>query len=184
MGVVVVTPPEPSLDLETVKAHLNVEHDDHDAIIEAYIDAACAYVDGPAGILNRSIWAQTLELRQNVFCAPIRLPYGPVTEVVSVKYVDTDGVEQTLDDATYLLAGDEVVLAYDQNWPSLRGDTEGVRIRYEAGYDPTPRAVIQALLMLIAHWYANREAVNIGNITSELPMATQALLAPFRTWTV
>ncbi|HEJ8017757.1 TPA: phage gp6-like head-tail connector protein [Serratia marcescens] len=37
-----------------------------------------------------------------------------------------------------------------------------------------------AMLLLIGHWYANRETVNIGNITSELPFATQALLQPYR----
>lgn len=37
-----------------------------------------------------------------------------------------------------------------------------------------------AMLLLIGHWYANREAVNIGNITSEVPLAVEALLQPHR----
>ncbi|PTA87460.1 hypothetical protein CWM66_26390 [Kosakonia sp. H7A] len=37
-----------------------------------------------------------------------------------------------------------------------------------------------AMLLLIGHWYANREAVNISNITSEIPLATEALLQPHR----
>lgn len=37
-----------------------------------------------------------------------------------------------------------------------------------------------AMLLLIGHWYANREAVNIGNITSEIPLAVEALLQPHR----
>lgn len=37
-----------------------------------------------------------------------------------------------------------------------------------------------AMLLLIGHWYANREAVNIGNITSEIPFAVEALLQPYR----
>ncbi|HHQ6553286.1 TPA: head-tail connector protein [Serratia fonticola] len=40
--------------------------------------------------------------------------------------------------------------------------------------------VVSAMLLLIGHWYANRETVNIGNITSELPFATTALLQPYR----
>ncbi|MCL6744432.1 head-tail connector protein [Kosakonia sp. R1.Fl] len=36
------------------------------------------------------------------------------------------------------------------------------------------------MLLLIGHWYANREAVNIGNITSEIPLAVEALLQPHR----
>jgi len=34
-----------------------------------------------------------------------------------------------------------------------------------------------AMLLLIAHWYENREAVVVGTITSELPMAVDALLS-------
>lgn len=181
MGVVVITPPVPDIDLELVKSHLRVEHDDDDVLIQAYISAACAYVDGPQGILGRAIWTQTLELRQNVFCGPIHLPYGPVAAVASIAYVDPYGAEQTLDDTGYVLrTGDIVGLTYGASWPALRGDAEGVRIQYVTGEDEAPTAIVQALLLLIGHWYANRETVNVGNITSQLPLATQALLAPYR----
>ncbi len=39
-----------------------------------------------------------------------------------------------------------------------------------------------AMLLLIGHWYANREAVNVGNITSELPLGVEALLFRHRRW--
>ncbi|MDW2745141.1 head-tail connector protein [Atlantibacter subterraneus] len=39
-----------------------------------------------------------------------------------------------------------------------------------------------AMLLLIGHWYANREAVNVGNITSELPLGVEALLMQHRRW--
>ncbi|HEF0040832.1 TPA: phage gp6-like head-tail connector protein [Citrobacter freundii] len=37
-----------------------------------------------------------------------------------------------------------------------------------------------ALMLLVSHWYENREPVNIGNITSTLPFGVQALLGPYR----
>ncbi|MTC72297.1 head-tail connector protein [Providencia sp. wls1914] len=40
--------------------------------------------------------------------------------------------------------------------------------------------VKNAMLLLIGQWYENREATNIGNITSALPFATEALLQPYR----
>ena len=39
-----------------------------------------------------------------------------------------------------------------------------------------------AMLLLIGHWYANREAVNVGIITSELPLGVEALLMQHRRW--
>lgn len=40
--------------------------------------------------------------------------------------------------------------------------------------------ITTAILLLIGHWYANRESVVIGTIVSEVPMAVEALLAPYR----
>ncbi|EPL9735169.1 head-tail connector protein [Citrobacter freundii] len=37
-----------------------------------------------------------------------------------------------------------------------------------------------ALMLLVSHWYENREPVNIGNITSTLPFGVQALLGAYR----
>jgi uncharacterized phage protein (predicted DNA packaging) len=36
--------------------------------------------------------------------------------------------------------------------------------------------VRQAVLLLVGHWYANREAVVIGTITAEVPLAVDRLL--------
>lgn len=40
--------------------------------------------------------------------------------------------------------------------------------------------ITTAMLLLIGHWFENREAVVIGSTPSELPMAVQALISPYR----
>ena len=42
------------------------------------------------------------------------------------------------------------------------------------------KAIEQGALLLIGHWYANAEAVVIGTITSQVPLATNALWSPYR----
>ncbi|WP_079229409.1 head-tail connector protein [Pseudomonas putida] len=42
------------------------------------------------------------------------------------------------------------------------------------------KAIRQGALLLIGHWYANREAVATGTIATELPLATNALWRPHR----
>ncbi len=37
-----------------------------------------------------------------------------------------------------------------------------------------------ALMLLVGHWYENREPVNIGNIVSALPFGFESLLEPYR----
>ncbi|EGT5209063.1 phage gp6-like head-tail connector protein [Cronobacter sakazakii] len=41
-----------------------------------------------------------------------------------------------------------------------------------------------AMLMLIGHWYANRETVSVGSTTSTLDFSTEALLQPYRIYGV
>ncbi len=40
-------------------------------------------------------------------------------------------------------------------------------------------AVLQAALLLIGHWYTNREAVGAADLR-QVPLAVSALIAPFR----
>lgn len=40
--------------------------------------------------------------------------------------------------------------------------------------------ILQGALLLIGHWYENRESVTVGVSGSELPMSTNRLWAPYR----
>lgn len=42
------------------------------------------------------------------------------------------------------------------------------------------KAISQGALLLVGHWYANRETVTIATTATELPMATSALWLPHR----
>lgn len=42
--------------------------------------------------------------------------------------------------------------------------------------EKVPARMIQAALMLVAHWFANREAVVTGTITTQVPLAVESLL--------
>lgn len=180
MSVLVITPPEPLVSLPDAKAHLRVTESDEDGLIESYIAAASAWIDGPAGWLGRSIGLQTLELRTNVFASCDRLPYGPVISITSVKYVDAQGVEQTVDPAHYEVVEDGLAAASGFSWPSHRGDAEGVRVRYVAGEPGFAPQVRQAVLLLVGQWFRNRMSVVVGTISSQLPFGVDALLSPLR----
>jgi hypothetical protein len=42
------------------------------------------------------------------------------------------------------------------------------------------KSIAQGALLLVGHWYANREAGVVGLVTAELPLSTQALWRPHR----
>jgi len=119
----------------------------------------------------------------------IELAAGLVA-VESVNYMDADGVEQTLPPARYYTDTAEhigTVQLLGGQWPAMQlHHPKPLRIQYRAGWptDAVPADIKQAMLLLIAHWYDNREAVVIGTITSNLDFAVAALLAPYRIHTI
>jgi len=58
-----------------------------------------------------------------------------------------------------------------------------VTVRFVAGYGDAgdvPQAIKQAILILIAHWYEQRDPVEAGNIAPIMvPLMVTTLLAPY-----
>ena len=59
-----------------------------------------------------------------------------------------------------------------------------ISVTYTAGYTNLPASLRQAMLMLIAHWYNNREAVQIGSRINEVAAdhAFENLIKHYRVW--
>ncbi len=187
MRVVVVTPPEPVVTLAEAKAHLRVRHSVEDALIEAYVAAATAHIDGPDGWLGRALGDQVLDAYADVFRDCMRLPFGPVTEIISVKYLAGTGEEVTVLPTEYELRGWLLGSAFGKRWPSVLSHPEAVRIQYRAGYVKLPSPIRAAILLMVGDMYANRETVTVGTGTgaATIPMSAtvQTLLSPFRVFT-
>lgn len=122
----------------------------------------------------------------------ITLPRPPIQSVEYVAYTDSSGTTITVDPSTYIVDTDSepgrIVPASGQVWPIAHlQPINGVKVRYTAGYGSdagsVPNAVKQAMMMLIAHWYENREAVVImgsRSIGTELDLAVKSLLSTDR----
>jgi uncharacterized phiE125 gp8 family phage protein len=178
------------IDLDTAKAHLKVEDSTEDTLIGAYLSAAKAFVEsGTSKFFEPTAVVQVEDgfPRSSSGDKPIRLWTGPVDgAVVSIEYDDGNGDAQTLSSFRLVEGSNAKILpAYGETWPATIGGQATVRVTYLAGYadGEVPAALDQAVLMLTAHYYANREAVNSGPAAAavELPLAVDMLLAPFRT---
>lgn len=108
-----------------------------------------------------------------------------------MKYDDVDGAEQTVpnvDNASYELLTDDlgsyVRFKDTYSYPSLDTDRPALRVAYVAGYGTNaadvPAPIRHAILMLVGHWFANREAIAVGVAPSVVPLGVEALLAPYR----
>lgn len=159
MTPICVTPPvEPLVDLDAMKDHLRVDFADDDALITVLEKAAVAHLDGWRGILGRCIKQQVWSV--SFGCAGChRLPFP---DVVSVE-VD---------------AG-EVVLSHDALGSRVDISEPATVMMTIKAPDEVAEIASLAVKMLVAHWYANREAVGAGGL-QEMPFSVDRLLAPIR----
>lgn len=153
-----------AVPLEDAKAHLRVEGSDDDALITSMINAATEAADQMTG---RALMPQTWQLSLDCFPVALQLTRIPVVSVTSLKYLDGDGVDQTLANTEYTLdnlddfAAARVTPAYGKSWPSARLDVNSVRLVFTAGYaDETkvPEAIKSWIKLQVGAMYENREA--------------------------
>jgi hypothetical protein len=116
----------------------------------------------------------------------VPLPMGPVWDVVSVKYLDVDEVEQTLSPAVYFLNDDPwaptVGLKKGQAWPAMYWREDAFRITFTGGptlENPVPLEMVQAMKLMIGHWYRNREDATVAQMY-EIPLGAKVLMMDHR----
>lgn len=96
--------------------------------------------------------------------AAIVLPRPPLASVTSIKYLDVDGNQQTLDTAVYDVDTDSlpgrITLAFGASWPVVRREAKTIEILYVAGYgaaSAVPNNAKVAIKMLVNDAYEHRE---------------------------
>ena len=122
----------------------------------------------------------------------------------SIKYIDTDGVEQTLDPSLYrVISGNnfypempsKILPVYGEVWPDTLNDLSVVTITYVCGYGTIlnkefvyetinlPKAIKQWMLINIANLYNHPETIVIGKtsrlVLIEVPTLADALIANY-----
>jgi len=176
-----VAPASPVLSLPEAKRHLRVLHDDDDDDIMAMIAAAIDAIEGPSGI-GIALSPQTWRLSYDHFPCEIIVPLGPVTAVTSVSYTDRNGSPQTVPSLRFDL--DESPLriwpARDTSWPEIYCEPGAVKITFVCGYPELPQDLRWAILLLVGHFYQNREAVTYDLKAMDLPMGVSSILERYR----
>lgn len=121
----------------------------------------------------------------------IKIPLPPLQSVDAVRYLDTTGTLQTTDQAVYRVSansdGASLLLNVNQSWPGTLDAPDSVQIDFTAGYETVDAlkaergGIIHAARLLVAHWFANREAVSDGKMAlMEVPLTVDRLLQPHR----
>jgi len=191
---VLITPPAiQPVTLAEAKLHLRVDHNDEDALIENLIRAATEHLDGWTGVLGRCLVEQIWRQDHDRFARQMIIPLGPVMAVQSITWRDLAGQLSTVPSGSYDLRIDEAgnaVVRFDADYvfPTNLHESRAIAITFKVGHitNPGPPAsstvpdpLKVAILLLVGHWYQNREATSSAGMAS-LPFAVEALIAPYR----
>lgn len=188
MTVRVITPPayEPvSLAEARLWCLEDADRTSQDPVLRLLIQAAREYAENltARAFIQRGLqlvlpcW--TTILVDGLYRTGIVLPFPPFASVESIKYIDEDGVEQTLSTSLYdahtWREPGVIVPHWNEVWPSHRGVPDAIRVNYTAGYaygspsgEADQQSVLPASLKLwmqarIATLFENREQLITAN---------------------
>jgi len=175
----VSAPVTPAVSLAVAKMHCRVDHDEEDALIEALIATATDMFDGMDGLLGMAIMPQVWQGKILPTTETIGIPLWPVESVDVIEYVATDGSHLSLPVSAYEIetcSGKASIVPGD-DWPDM-DPGESITITFTAGSAECPKRVSLAIMMMVAHWYENREA--IGTRRFEIPLGVMPLINAYR----
>lgn len=177
MDRVIHEPAAEPLALAEVKAHLNYEDSDDDALIAAYLGAARRWAET---YTRRSLVRQTRRYRLDRFGGrAIELPNSPLRAVRRITYVDSTGAVQEWASSSYRVDAHSDVPriepAWGESWPTTRDVVNAVTVEYSAGWaapftvDPDTDTLASA-----GHDLADNDLVPVDNSGGDLPSSLDA----------
>ena len=162
------------ITLEEAKKHLEIQHAADDDMIQSMLDAAIDYVETESG---KNLSEKLVRQEAGAFGRQVRLFRGPIQSIERVEY-DPVGGGAPLEFTGHRFLNGRLLTAAGHRFPPA----SAVRVSYIAGFKPgeMPPALGHAVKLLLGHFYANREAVNVGNIVSEFPHGVASILRSHR----
>ena len=160
--------------LAEVKAQLRIEHPDDDLMIDRLIKTAASYTDAKGALGHAMITQKWGQWVNSVPPQYVRLAMGPLIAVTAVQYYDIDGALQTDTLSNYEITGTDFTTRIGPksgfNWPVTQDRADAIRIEYTAGYGATsasvPETLRHAMMLLIGHWYDNRENTMMDELSN------------------
>lgn len=187
-ALVCTTPPvESPVTLSEAKRQLEIAETIayHDSQLQRLIKAAAQQAVVRSG---RQLLIASYRLTLDCFPSSsgnISLPFPPCASVQSVKYYDSDGVQQTLATTVYKLLADrepaEIALKSGQSWPTVYDEADVVEIAYTAGVADTAAELCdedewlkQAVLLFVQAYWLRDHGTNIQSALGLYERITKA----------
>lgn len=168
-----VDPAEIPLSLTLLKQWLRMDTSDtsEDAILQLLVDQAVSMFEA---ISKRTLMNSTFITYRNNFYRFNELRKSKLVSITSVKYIDSDSVEQTIASSNYYTNSSpdysNLIFNKDYSYPDLESRADAVNITFVAGLSATtalvPSDIQMALMEHVAFLYENRGDCACDDYTS------------------
>jgi uncharacterized phiE125 gp8 family phage protein len=175
------------VSIAEAKAHMRIDSSAEDALIASLIVTSRLHIEAALGLaLLTQAWSYFVDAWPR--SREIVLPLKPVQSIATVRVWAQDGTSQTVPPDAYTLDGEgnppRLVLSRSAAPPAPGRSASGIEIAFSAGYGDAgtdvPAPIRQALVLLVAHWFENREPLRADAAQAEIPHMVSTLLAPYR----
>lgn len=184
VAILVSAPQDEPVTREEAKAHARVDGTAEDARIDALIKAARVEVENRTG---RALVTQGWRIVRDTIPRgrAIRLAPAPVASIDAVTVYAEDGTGTVLGADAYQadLYSAPGRLRFEAHAVPPARAMNGVEVDLTCGYGgpaDVPAPLKQAILMLVAFWFEQREAAVVGAVVGDVAAGVSALLAPYR----
>lgn len=184
---------ENPITLEEIKDHLQIERGEtgSDEVLKGLRSAS---VEMAQNITGRKLMLQDWKVYFDNWPAgdSIELPFTPLSSVATTGIYYTDSTSGSTSFGSTAWSYDaiseppRIVLENDESWPTdtLHANNP-IEIEGTYGYAASsdiPRSIRHAMLLMIGHWYENREntVVGVGQSIHEIPLGAKSLLEMYR----
>ncbi len=174
------------LSVADAKSHARIEIADDDALIQSYILAACKILEQEIQkrVIQRQfrLWYDCAEITSDVLTLE---QFNSGISINAFTTFDENDAETTVDASLYSSYGNRVSLKSGFSDIAVR-DLDSFKIEYTVLPAPITENIKQALRMLVAHWYENREAEGIqdGFTFGKIPFSVKQILATEKIFSV
>lgn len=175
------------ISLAEAKAHLRIDGTFEDALIQSLIITSRLHIEAALGLaLITQGWSLYLDRWPR--SARIVIPMRPVSAISAVRLWTMGDTSESVPTSNLLLdnhsASARILWRGASPPPEPLRPVNGIEIAMALGFGATPAdvppTIRHALLLLVAHWYENREPVEIGATSTAIPSMVAELLAPHR----
>lgn len=179
-----VEPAVEPVTLAEVKAHLRLDSDSDDALLNGLIHAAREDVERMAGIaLVEQRWRLVLDDWPRA--GRVAIPLHPVREILAITLYGPEGEASLLGASGYQTDADSRPARVQfLTGPETLRAMNGIEIDFSAGFGEAatdvPELLRRAVVLLVAHWYEFRAGFGPGDQPVSYPTGYDRMIAPYR----